>query len=311
MTFKQIKSSIRYKFPFIALYGDAVKRWITSLLAPIQRRVLKSLIKSYHAGTDNEEILQVMAFLDRNCVQMIPYAFVEKYNTHNITVLNEEFSDYPYVNVNGNKVYFPKEMLHSDIRKAVNAALTEQDVRSPHCYNAGYFTFHEEGAGVFIGASDGIYCLSVLEHFSSVFLFEADQKWQTPLSMTFAPWKEKVIIIQKFVSDRNNNNELTLDTFSSTIIDEITYLQADVEGAEKRLLIGAQKLLLRENKLKLSLCCYHRHNDCDELGDLLRSNSFSVSYAPGYLIMWMQVPLHKPYLRRGVIYADKRTNSRN
>lgn len=305
MNFKQFKTSIRCKFPFVAHYGDAINGIITIMLASVQRRTLKRLIRLHYSSNCDEEIRQVLAFIDHNELQMIPYEFVGKYNLNDITVISDDISGYPWVEVSGHRVYFPKEMSVEDIRRAVNSALVEQDELSPHCYKSGNVTFGNEGAAVLIGASDGIFCLSILEHFSTIYLFEADQKWLNPLTMTFAPWGDRVRIVQKFVSDRDAGNEITIDTFSATINDDITYLQADVEGAEKRMLIGGKKLLSRNKKLKLSVCCYHRRNDSEELSDILKSHGFSISYSQGYLIMWMQAPLRKPYLRRGVIYADK------
>lgn len=309
MSIKQVWSQVRAEVPLVGRCGDLVQRWLTNLIAPVQRVALKPLIKSFHSGSDDKEVLQILEFLDQHPVQMIPYEFVAKYRAGDIHPVMDE-SAYPYVTVGRNKVFFPKEMGVVDIRAAVYAAFIEQDVLSPHCYNNGCFNFHNEGAGVFIGASDGIYCLSILEYFRSVYLFEVDQKWIAPLTMTFAPWGDKVKIIQKFVSDRNKDDELTLDTFSQTINDEITYLQADVEGAEKKLLMGAEELLARGKNLKLSICSYHRHSDYSELGNILKSKGFSLSHSQGYLIMWMQVPLRKPYLRRGIIYADKSANLR-
>lgn len=304
MIIKQVWSQVRAEMPLVGRCGDLVQRWLTRLLAPVQRFALKSMIKSFHAGSDDIEVRQILEFLDQHSVQMIPYEFVAKYRANDITPVMDE-SGYPYVIAAGHKVYFPKEMTAADVRAAVHAALIEQDTLSPHCYNNGYFTFHDEGAGVFIGASDGIYCLTILEHFRSVYLFEVDQKWFVPLTRTFAPWGDKVKIIQKFVSDRDKDDELTLDTFSLTIDDEITYIQADVEGAEKKLLIGAGELLARGKNLKISICSYHRYTDFSELGSILKSKGFSISHSQGYLIMWMQVPLRKPYLRRGVIYAGR------
>lgn len=306
MKFKQIKTDVRHKFPLIARYGDAIKQEVTGLLAPLQRMALKSLIRSYHAGSTDVEVIKMLTYLDHHPVRMIPYDFVDEYDANSIVIRIDDSTGYPWVEVSGRKVFFPKEFSREYIRTAVCTALMEQDVRSPHCYNAGRFCFNAEGAGVFVGASDGMYCLSVLEHFHAVYLFEADDKWLVPLSLTFAPWKEKVRVIRKFISDRTIGNEITLDDFSGNIDDEITYVQADIEGAEIKLLAGGSNLLAQPGRLKLSLCCYHRNDDNDELRKILLSHGFSLSYSLGYMILWNQVPLRKPYVRRGVIYAEKR-----
>jgi hypothetical protein len=55
----------------------------------------------------------------------------------------------------------------------------------------------------------------------------------------------------------------------------------------------------------LSLCAYHSDSDFEELSNLLINHGFNINHSMGYMIMWMQFPCKAPFLRRGVIYAEK------
>ncbi len=51
------------------------------------------------------------------------------------------------------------------------------------------------------------------------------------MKATFAPWADKVEIINKYVSDHDDESNLNFDTFYNERKD-ITFLKIDVDGAE-------------------------------------------------------------------------------
>jgi len=51
------------------------------------------------------------------------------------------------------------------------------------------------------------------------------------------PWKEKVVIVNKFISNTTEDNHITLDDFLAG--NKIDFIKADIEGAERKLLKGA------------------------------------------------------------------------
>ena len=77
-----------------------------------------------------------------------------------------------------------------------NLLSKEQDVRSAHRYLDGAFTFEKGEILVDAGVAEGNFALDVVEKASKLILFEADREWIEPLQATFAPWKEKIVIVQ-------------------------------------------------------------------------------------------------------------------
>jgi hypothetical protein len=134
-------------------------------------------------------------------------------------------------------------------------------------------------------------------------LFECDELWIKVLQKTFEPWKEKVSIINNYVSDVNNEKDITLDTFFNN--KQINFIKADIEGAERQLLLGAKRLMATQENLRFVLCTYHRSDDAFVLNQILQENGFNTAYSKGYLIFIYDAIVAPPYLRRGVIRATK------
>jgi hypothetical protein len=302
---KHLKQFLKANSPVLLNFVRKVRSLYYPLLVKKQREKLSGLIKRYYKTTSDSEILEILSYLETNRVEMIPYEFTKEYNAHNIIVMRDDKSNHPYVTLGGNKVYFPKESDPEEIRQGVIGALIEQHDKSPHRYLTEQFNIDCNDTALFVGASDGIFCLSIIDKLKKVYLFEPDIKWIASLNLTFAPWKEKVEIIQKYVSNTNDSQNVTLDSFLAARNEHINYIQADIEGAEKELLLGAENTLEKSNKLKLSICCYHEQTSLAELSEILRAKGYNLTYSHGYMIMWMQLFCKAPYLRKGVIYASR------
>ncbi|MBW2661265.1 MAG: FkbM family methyltransferase [Deltaproteobacteria bacterium] len=122
---------------------------------------------------------------------------------------------------------------------------------------------------------------------------------------TLSNFEDKVEIIPKWVGDKDEKNCITLDKYFEGSYDKVDYIQADIEGAEMKMLWGAEELVKTSSMLKLSVCCYHNSYDEAEIGDFLRARGFAVRPSKGYMLLFMQYPLKYPYVRRGVLYASK------
>lgn len=265
------------------------------------RKLPKQILKYYKKSQD-AELLNLAKYVAENGVHMVPYEFRLNYRPESITVYFDETVKYPYVIVIPNRIYFPNDFKEIEIQNAVACALMEQDEKSPHRYQMPSILNANEVA-ILAGASDGIFCFEIIDKVKKVFLFEADERWMIPLNYTFKDFKDKVEIVQKFISSYDKEDTITLDTFFSKRNERVGYIQADIEGSEKDLLLGADKLLKSNKNMKLSICCYHKQEDQNNLAEILSKYSFKIHYSPGYLLMWMQISLKKPFFRKGVLYT--------
>jgi hypothetical protein len=183
-----------------------------------------------------------------------------------------------------------------------NWLLLEQDIDSPHRYEYSDFQVKNGDIVVDCGVAEGNFALSIVEKAQKIYLFECDPKWIESLEKTFSPWKEKVVIVNKYVSDTNDNSCVRLDDFFDGKI--INFLKADIEGAELSLLAGAMKILSSSKNLRIAICTYHKQNDAKEFNEILQGYGFITEYSKGYSLP-RGTNACPPYLRRGLIRATK------
>ena len=281
----------------------------------IRKRILAkqlpiAILKYYDGITEppSEEIQQALNYLKTNPIAIFPYDFQNEYHAEDIEVFDDREKGMCYVLQDGKRLYFKKRWGKRKIRDLYNLLKKEQDIRSPHRYLTDEFRFEEGEVLVDVGAAEGNLALSVVEKASKIILFEANKDWIAPLKATFEPWKDKVTIVQKFVSDVTNETNATLDE-SLSLDGSSVFLKIDVEGAESRLLEGAKRILSTHSPLKVAICTYHKQNDEKEFTKLLSTYGFRTSHSDGYMLFYFDKKLKAPYFRRGLIRAVKMNES--
>jgi hypothetical protein len=265
-------------------------------------------IQKYYAGlpeAPSEEIISVLNYLGTNPIAVFPYDFQNQYITSDIEVFDDHERGLRYVLQEGKRLYFKKRWGKQKIRNLYNLLSKEQDIRSPHRYLTEQFTFDNGEILVDVGTAEGNFALSIVEKASRLILFEADKEWIEPLRATFEPWKNKVLIVKKFVSDISNSNNIKLDDYISGVNSGI-FLKIDVEGAESRVLKGSKRILSELNPLKVAICTYHKQEDEKEFSSILTHNGFEISHSNGYMLFFYDKKMKAPYFRRGLIRAVRK-----
>lgn len=251
-------------------------------------------------GIDSDE---AYSFLKENHLCTYPYNFIKKYKEDNIVVNIDSNYGMKYVLHENKRLYFKNEWSDEEIHFKYNWLLLEQDIDSPHRYEYGDFKVNEGDVVVDAGVAEGNFALSVVERVKKLYLFEADKDWIPILEKTFAPWKEKIVIINKYISDEDNDNEICFDEYFKGI--DINFVKMDIEGSEKKALNGMQRILSLQENIKIAVCTYHLHNDAAEIDKVLQANNFYTEFSKGYMIFNLYDDLRYPYLRKGLIRAKK------
>jgi hypothetical protein len=271
----------------------------------LRRDIISYLTVELRENPDSEKE-EVLKILKKNPLYMIPYGYGDVFPVHKIAVMKDSTGGGggKYVLHDGKKLFFPGDWSDFKVQYTYRSLLLEQGVNSPHRYETGDFCVLDGDIIADCGAAEGIWALSSVEKAKKVYLFECDERWMNILKKTFEPWKEKVEIVNKFVSDKSSENNVTLDDFFGE--GGVDFIKADIEGAEISMLRGAEKILSARKNLKLSLCTYHRQNDAGDLDVILKEHGFLTSFSHGYMLMiYGDEPLEAPYLRRGMIRAKK------
>ena len=273
----------------------------------ILARNLRHSILNYYAnlpGAPDEELQKVLSYLSANPIAVFPYHFQNKFNADDIEVFNDQVKGLRYVMLEGKRLYFKKRWSDKRIRHSFNELTKEQDRESPHRYLNEQFKIEVGEILVDIGVAEGNFALGAVEKASRLILFETDKEWIEALNATFEPWKEKVLIVNKFVSDTTDAANTTLDDFIA-LNERISFLKIDVDGAESRLLNGCKRILAEQQPLKLAICTYHKQNDEHDFNTLLVQDGFKTSHSDGFMLFYYDRKMKAPYLRRGLIRAVK------
>ena len=273
----------------------------------LKKTLRKKILKHFASLTENEvndEQREVLRYLDNNPVKIFPYPFYDNYSPEKIEVLFDPQTGMRYVMHERKRLYFKKRWGEKRIKKAYSDLLREQDLNSPHRYLTESFTIGNDDVIADIGSAEGNFSLSVIEKIKKVYLFEYNKEWIEALKATFAPWAEKVEIINKYVSDYDNGSHIKFDSFYKTKRD-ITLLKIDVDGNEAIVLNSCCEVFNSPVPLKVALCTYHKNYDEKDFTLLLRNHGFSVTPSKGYMIFYFDKKMKVPWLRRGLIRATR------
>lgn len=226
------------------------------------------------------------------------YEFAPAYIDMQVKVIEDKEKGLPYVLHEGNKkLYFPEDYPVQKIQKLYRDLLIEQHPEHPHHYIDSPEEV-ENKTILDIGAAEGIFSLSAIERARMIYLFECEPKWIKALEATFEPWKEKIRIIRKYVSDTNDETQQTLDSFFSDKSVNDLFLKMDIEGAECSALEGTKELFSKAQNLDFAICAYHRKNDAKEIAAFLDKYTCTYASREGYMYV-------RHRLRVGVIRGSK------
>lgn len=298
MSLKKIFQSISYKIE--CKKNIHIKKKILA-------RKKKDILDYYRKiKSEDLEIKEALGFLKANPIQTFCSDFTMAYRWDQIDVLTDESKGLPYVIHEGKRLYFIRSYRKRTIQYCYSGLLAEQDSRSPHCYLGEGFIIQENDTMLDVGSAEGILSLQHIEKLKQVVLFERDPEWVEALEATFEPWKEKVTIVRKFVSNINDDENITLDRFLADKKYSPSFIKIDVEGAEDKVLNGMTNTF-KIPALKIAICTYHQMQDYAVLSDYLIQRDFNCQPSIG-LMLFLNNPdnLQAPFFRKGLIRAEKK-----
>lgn len=175
----------------------------------------------------------------------------------------------------------------------------------PHQYQSPA-CFVSEGDVLFdIGAAEGLFALDHVQKASHVVIVENDQQWIEPLRRTFAPFCNKVTIIQKFISVSDSEKTVSLDALLSRFHGLPTFIKMDIEGGELSTIIAAKELLKTKRDIKMAIASYHKQNDYEELKTFFENLGYQTESSNGYMLFRLYDTPQPPFFRHGVLRVIK------
>jgi len=213
----------------------------------------------------------------------------------------DEKKDLHYILFEEKKMYISRnyEFQTLDGRKYVHDIWREQDKNSPHRYESENACVRQGDILVDGGACEGNFTLHHIEKVKKAYVVECEPDWMEALRCTFEPWADKIVFCSKFLADKDSETTITVDTLTGNRAD---FIKLDVEGGETKALSGAKRTLAGNERLRCSVCTYHKSGDEKQVKQLLSGVGFDYEVSEGYML-YLHDPdvLKNPELRRGVV----------
>ena len=203
------------------------------------------------------------------------------------------------------RLYFPRMMPEKQILSTYYQFMSEMDNDFPHLYTSNINELKNKVLFDY-GVAEGLFPLTFIDYFKKIVLFECDNDWVEALKATFAPYCDKVTIIQKYVSNKDSNSTITLDYYSKTNNIIPNFIKMDIEGFEEKAISGANSILTNGTETICAICTYHTPTAEKNIFTTMNSLGFQPEYNKGFVIFHCEKQFSAPYLRRGVVRFYKK-----
>ena len=272
----------------------------------------ENMIKYLKKQDDNEIKKLLPEIQSEGKLRMIYGSWVKQYEKRNNKILKEKnglkYVNHKCIDDSVKKMYFSKKMSSASCRLYYESIIIEQDSKSPHFYFSEKVKekLKQGGTVLDLGGAEGVFALECVNYADKVLCFEADEKWIAPLKKTFAPYKNKIKLVRKFVSDVSEGEFITLDHyFSKKIPTDISVIKMDIEGFEQKALLGMKKTLEKNPDAIVLVCAYHTPEAEKEINEIMQNMGYTGEKRKGFIFCWAGEDFVEPYARRGVIEYSK------
>lgn len=238
-------------------------------------------------------------FMGKYSIVNHPYTYYLEYMKKEVEYHFDTSKELPYVNHFGKKLYF-MAMTKEKVIDAYRMLLLEQDVRSAHCYVEDYNVL--KGKVILdVGTAEGIFALNAIDFAKHIYLFECEKEWIKPLNATFEAYKDKITIVEKYISNVTGANTTTLDDYFKDKSFENLFVKMDIEGFERKALQGSVELFNVSSNISGAICTYHKFDDEKVVSTFLSHKKCNYQKTNGYIY-------NERCLRTGVIRFSKQSS---
>jgi 16S rRNA A1518/A1519 N6-dimethyltransferase RsmA/KsgA/DIM1 with predicted DNA glycosylase/AP lyase activity len=265
-----------------------------------RRKVLIKKLKEEKSFLAETNIKKVVRYLLWHKYTSLPFKWANKYDHLEIEVKFDDESGFYFVNYQGKRMYYPKMFTKNQIIWSHRNVLKEQDAQSPHRYLTDNFAFTENSIVIDAGVAEGNFALSLIDSANKIYLIEPNSEWVEALSLTFKPWKHKVVIIEKFLSNKSDVNNVTFHDILLKDSVEYIFIKMDIEGYEKVALGELSSILERFKEVKMTVCTYHNKEDLEEISKFFQINNIPFEISDGHILFYVgnEVPSFRKTLIR-------------
>ena len=273
--------------------------------------LIKDFVK-YHKHTKDAEIQSMISYIKAHeTFDMMNCELSKDYTALEVESAFDSNEGLYYVWHEGKKVYFKKGFSEQQVIQSFKALVKEQDEKSPHRYLSKQDIMEIEsykaaGGAIRVfecGGMEGMFSLNLVDMVDEIYIFECDKDWIDALKCTFAPYKEKVHLVNAYVAD-GEGETVSLDSYTECLdIKTLGIVKMDIEGAEIRALKGMKKFMEKAANFKLFVCTYHRQNDEQLVREICKQ--YEIIANKGYFCFFVDPEYAPPFVRRCLLKVKK------
>lgn len=228
-----------------------------------------------------------------------PYTWAESYKVKDYPFYRDSKGSYNLIN--GKKLYWAESTYTPGAAaRQIKALCMEQDERSPHHYFSDKVNVDDDTVLFDIGAGEGLISLLNIDKVKKAYIFEADEERVKALKYTYEPYMDKVEIVDKYVSNHNDMQNTTLETYIERHTNDKCVFKIDIEGMETDVIPAAFGDYWGKENMQFACCTYHKKGDADYLEHIFSSAGYSTEFSNGFMLMRNPIEF-----RRGLIRAWK------
>lgn len=271
----------------------------------------KQIICNYYSIHPTEAITYKEELNYLNSVDFIdPFPYPTIKQCQKVNVAFDSHKNKVFVNHNGKKLYLPKGWSKEAAIKYYLRFIERENIlggdfttKSPHQYQSNLVHVEKGDIVIDAGAAEGLFALDNVEKAKFIYLLEVEPEWIEALKASFEPYKEKVQIVPKFLSNIDSKNNITLSSLLKGKKNESFFIKMDVEGVEEDVLSSNESFLDSENTIKISCCTYHCKEHATTIPALLNKHNFKTEMSDGFMVFYWDPNLNMPYFRKGLVRA--------
>ena len=278
-----------------------------------QIRELQSQIRELQIALVREtsnQYKEESLYIQKNGLTVFPYQLVKEMPSVEAGI--DEALQLPYVMHKGKRLYFPHSYSIDLCLRMYDSYISKECLlggkfreKQPHQYLTETFTIEEGDVLVDVGCAEALLSLDNIEKVSKVYLFEYDPMWIPALNATFKDYMDKVVIINKYVSDKDTDTTITLKTALRNEYGKQLFIKMDIEGAEVDVLNGSRDFLSNTSNIKIACCTYHKQHDEEIIPKILSELGYNYEFSDGYMLFFLDANMQYPYFRHGLVRARK------
>ncbi len=267
-------------------------------------------LRRYFEENDSSAYQEEIDYILSNGLQPFPYAVVKRVDK--VECGFDHIIKLPFVVHNGKRLFFPKSYSLANVERHYRNFIETENLlgggyrtKMPHCYQSERVKVENGDVFVDLGSAEGLVSLDVVDKVSKIYLVESDRSWIPALRATFAPYKDKCIIVPKLISSSCKHHSTTLSKLLASETNSHIFIKMDIEGFESEVLNASKDFLATRHNIKLAVCTYHRHNDAADFSAFFDRLGYKYEVSDGYMIFdldFSELPT-PPFFRKGMIRA--------